>query len=425
MWVVRCPQTVRPLIRPTTTTTYTLTATNEAGTEVSESVTVTVTYPIVSLDVSGTTILDSMGGTSQLSITATRSDGSSYEADNSLVEWESSDAWVATVSQGMVTAVGGGNAVIAATHEGRTVEASVSVRISTRSTRAVRVIYAVPSDREFRPDYSEGVSNAIVDLQSWYRREMGGLTFSLYEATPEECRMSQPAEYYGTGHAWDKIEAALQHCAPVQHNHPDFVWVVYADVEESCGEPHELGAGGWGLTILPSGDLEGLTNPGPYYHCDEGPYSGTLGRWIGGLGHELGHAFRLPHPPGCDAGLPTCDHRALISGGYASYPETYLRADNKEVLIRSPFLGTEPVPGRDPADLANASKVSGRALGPDDEPLQGVRVSLAGEDFWNWGEASVDGSFVIPVPEGASGPSLLSVHAGKAGECGMAGLPRP
>ena len=77
------------------------------------------------------------------------------------------------------------------------------------------------------------------------------------------------------------------------------MWVIYPDVEESCEEDHVLGAGGPGLTILYRGDLEGVTTPGPYFYRDEGPYDGTLGRWTGGLGHELGHGFGLPHPPGC------------------------------------------------------------------------------------------------------------------------------
>ena len=106
------------MVRPDATTTYTLTATNEVGTEVSESVTVTVTYPIVTLDVNGTTILSSIGGASQLSVTASRSDGSSHGVDNSLVEWGSSDPWVAAVSEGTVTAVGAGNALISASYHG-------------------------------------------------------------------------------------------------------------------------------------------------------------------------------------------------------------------------------------------------------------------------------------------------------------------
>ena len=294
---------------------------------------------VTSLAVAGIEPLTSIGQSVQLSVTANMSDGSTKGLDSGLVEWSSSDPWVVSVSEGVVTAVGGGNATITAAYEGAKGQTPISVRISTMSTGTVRVLYAVPSDREFRPDYSEAVTHAIVDLQSWYRRELGGLTFSLYQATPEFCQMGEPADYYATGNAWNKVEAGVQHCAPVQHEHPDFVFIIYPDVQESCNEPHELGAGGPGLTILHRGDLEGVTNPGPYFYCDEGPYDGTLGRWIGGLGHELGHAFGLPHPPGCDEGLPTCDHDALIASGYSAYPETYLRADNKDVLTRSPFIG--------------------------------------------------------------------------------------
>ena len=377
------------------------------------------------------TPLTSIGEKVQLSVTANMSDGSSQVVESAQVQWQSSDPWVASVSEGIVTAVGGGNAVITATYEGQTVTAPVSVRISTRSTGSVRVLYAAPSDREFRTDASEAITHAIVDLQSWYRRELGGLTFSLYEATPEECRMSQPADYYGTGHAWDKVVAAVQHCTPVQHHSSDFVWVIYPDVEESCEEyfelgedGHELGRGGAGLTIVP--DIEGITNPGKeYYFCGEGPYFGSLGRWIGGLGHELGHTLGLPHPPGCDEGLPTCDGWALMSNGYVIYPETYLRADEKEVLIRSSFIVGGPAPARNAFDASNASRVRGAALGLDGEPVEGLRVSLVAESFWNWGETGRDGTFEIRLPEGSSGPSILSIHAGDAGNCGWLGYHGP
>lgn len=154
--------------------------------------------------------------------------------------------------------------------------------------------------------------------------------------------MSEPADYYATGNAWNKVETGVQHCAPVRHHHPDFVFVIYPDVEESCDEPHELGAGGEGLTILHRGDLEGVANPGLYFYCDEGPYEGTLGRWTGGLGHELGHAFGLPHPPGCDQeDHVVCDDleiNALMHLGYTTYPETYLLTTDKEILMRSHFI---------------------------------------------------------------------------------------
>ena len=404
--------------------TVTVTASDPDGLSVEQSFDVAVRRVVVSLETAETTPLTEVGETTELSVSAIYSDGSTQTLDAALVQWQSSDPWVASVSEGLVTAVGGGNAMITAAHEGRTVEVPVAVRISTKSAGSVRVIYAAPSDREFRADISEFIAHAMVDLQSWYRRELDGLTFSIYETTPEECRMSESADYYVRGNAWEKVTEGLQPCAPVQHDSPDFIWVVFPIVSEPCDEPQELGAGGAGLTIMPVND--GAPVLGEVQdECGEGSYFITLGSKIGGPGHELGHTLGLPHPPGCDAGLPTCDYGALMGSGNYSYPETYLRADDKEVLIRSPFIGVESVPGRNSLDAPNASSVHGVALWPDGEPVEGLRVSLVAESSWSWGETGQDGTFAIRVPESSSGPSILSVHAGDAGDCRWLGYHSP
>ena len=46
------------------------------------------------------------------------------------------------------------------------------------------------------------------------------------------------------------------------------------------------------------------------------------------------YCFGLPHPPGCEQKLPSCDQGALMWGGYSAYPDTYLRADEKQQLDR-------------------------------------------------------------------------------------------
>ena len=138
--------TLTPTPAPTAKPTSTATATP------------TPTPPVTSLEVVGMTPLTSIGETVRLSTrcpTANKSDGSSQVVESGQVQWQSSDPRVASVSEGIVTAVGGGNAVITATYEGGRVEAPVSVRISTRSTGTVRVLYAAPSDREFRTGASE------------------------------------------------------------------------------------------------------------------------------------------------------------------------------------------------------------------------------------------------------------------------------
>ncbi len=372
---------------------------------------------VVSLEVSGTGILTSIGETTQFMVTATLSDGSMQAVEAAEADWESSDPAVATVSGGLLTAAGGGNATITATYEGQSAEVPVSVRISVRTERTVRVLYVSPADRQFRADYSEIISNAIVDLQSWYRRELGGLTFQLYDATPERCELSGNHDDYDSGDVWAKILEGVQHCAAVGHGSAEFVWVLYVAVKEECGEEHELGRGGNGLTMLQA--AEGDFEPGPFYYCDEGPYERTSGGVIGGLGHELGHAIRdLRHPPGCDEGLPSCiDPWALMQNGYQIYPDTYLVTEDKETLLRSSFIEGEPAPDREALGALGGPRVQGTVRGPSGVPLEGIRISIWGDAVWSWGKTAADGTFDVGMPDGSSDSAVVSVHAGKATDC--------
>ena len=374
---------------------------------------------VTSLEVSGTAVLTSIGETSQFMVTAALSDGSRQAVEAAEADWESSDPAVARVSEGVLIAVGGGNATLTVTHRGHSAEVPVSVRVSLRTEGTVRVLYVSPSDRQFRADFSEGITNALVDLQSWYRRQTGGLTFSLYDVAPEHCRLPEPEDYYARGDAWEKVQEDVQPCAPVEWGRADHVWVVYVDVDEACGEPHELGAGGFGITMMARGDLDGLTNPGTYYYCDEGPYDGPLGRWIGGAGHELGHAMAdLRHPPGCDEELPSCtDQWALMQNGYQVYPDTYLLTEDKESLLRSPFVAGEPSPDGAAPGAPGAPRVQGTVRGPGGVPLEGVGISVWGDALWHWGETAADGTFDVGMPAGASDSAVVSVHGGKGADC--------
>ena len=91
--------------------------------------------------------------------------------------------------------------------------------------------------------------------------------------------------------------------------------------------------------VLPGYDLALMQNPGTWTFCDVGTIERSYGSVLGGLAHELGHAFGLPHPPGCDEELPTCDYAALMANGYDVYPDTYLRDDDEKVFLRRlPFI---------------------------------------------------------------------------------------
>ena len=260
----------------------------------------------------------------------------------------------------------------------------------------------------------------------------GGATFSLHDPVVEDCRMSRSEDFYGRGHAWNKVVEGVQHCAPVghwpggSHDAPGSTttWVIYPDVRADCDQHHRLGdanpgfgRGGWGLTLLSSDDLRGVTDPGgEFYFCGEGPYDNSLARWMGGLAHELGHALGVTaHPPGCDEGLPTCDGLALMAYGYLKYPDTYLRDDEKAILRSSPFITQLPPPLPPLVDIPSAIREV--IVDPDGRPVSGVGLwawQSDNTDNSRWGQTGSDGTFVIRVPDGSF---RLDVHAAPGGTC--------
>ena len=377
---------------------------------------------IASLEVYGAVPMTAVGETIQLVASAHMSDGSSQVITRSLVHWISADPAVATVKYGSVTAVGGGNARIVASYRGHKAVVEVSVHISSGETETVRMMYATPSDRAFRSDYRDAIRHAVVDLQSWYRRQTGGLTFSLHDSTPEQCQLSETSDYYDQD-PWNKVFKGVQRCAPVQRNTTTHAWVIYADLDESCDQRGPLGRGGPGLTILHSGGLEGLIGNRLMYYsaCGRGPWPGPVTRFIGGLGHELGHALGLSHPPGCNDGLPSCDRDALMHLGYTIYPNTHLRPADKHALWRSPFIDVNPALRQLMEGSGNAPAIRGTVTDPGGTGVAGMRIAAVAEDFWAWAETASGGSFEIRLPEGSSGSSALSLHAGGTADCGWLG----
>ena len=83
-----------------------------------------------------------------------------------------------------------------------------------------------------------------------------------------------------------------------------------------------------------------MVQSGTLEYCD-GTFYRSVQSVYGGLARELGHVFGLPHPPGCEEGSPSCDTQALMWDGYDSYPNTYLRDDEKAVLLEVPFIGPD------------------------------------------------------------------------------------
>ena len=300
----------------------------------SEGPTSTAQPSVTALTVDGTSVI-AVGKTSQFTPNARLSDGTTQNVANAAT-WRSTDPSIATVSSvGVVTALLPGMITITATYRGRSATLAVSVVRGGGSGR-VRLLYVIPQDRESRPDHAAAIQNALTDLRAWYAGQLAGSTFELFGSQPETCRLPREAAYYARD-SWSKVVSDVQGCAPVSQGSSAFAWVLYVDVVHECNAPGRLGAGTNGLTILPRQDMDGLI--GARYIDDCGvEYRQPITRYIGGAGHELGHAFGLSHPPGCDAGRSSCDRNALMWLGYAAYPDTYLRDDEKQILLASPFI---------------------------------------------------------------------------------------
>lgn len=107
--------------------------------------------------------------------------------------------------------------------------------------------------------------------------------------------------------------------------------------------------------------------------------------------------------------------------GIFEYPDTYLRPDEKEFLMRSRFFTKASTPAGNSGTLT----IEGVVRDAAGAPLQGIRVSAMSDRYWNWSETRFNGAFSIGVPDRRSGPFLISVHAGDTADCNWLGYHGP
>lgn len=202
------------------------------------------------------------------------------------------------------------------------------------STPEVRVIYLVPSDRQPRSEAPIALTNGMKHLQRWYREQSdNGKTFKLHDPIVEIIRSSHETSWFYTNPAGNNPSLYLWFNsvseASAKFFDQNYTYVIYVDVEA----PGQAVGGSGGVTLLPQHDILGMIG--------QNALEPRVCRWVGGLGHELGHALGLPHPPECDShqapdnSIPC---QSLMYLGYLIYPDTYLLADNKDRLNQSPFI---------------------------------------------------------------------------------------
>lgn len=217
----------------------------------------------------------------------------------------------------------------------------------------VHIVYLVPSDREVNEAYRSTLVKTTRDLQLWYAGQtQDGSTFTVHEEVVDVLNTEHPAAWYSTnpnGDAsmwfWNNVLADGFPATGGDFNQDFDVWAYYIDADGACGQI--AGSGTSGVAVLPANDLRGLTGEANVPPCPEdSPDNGARCRWVGGLAHELAHAFGRPHPDGCDSPVEgvSCDEGALMSLGYASYPETYLTDADKTALAGSRFFEKVDLP---------------------------------------------------------------------------------
>jgi hypothetical protein len=219
--------------------------------------------------------------------------------------------------------------VTAVDNRGNTVTSgSVQIRVLPAAP-VVRAVYLVPSDRAFNFAYSNAIYSAITNLQGWYAEQLSnGTSFRLHVPVVESYTTPHTTTWYTTnsgGYFYNALNDGFQLTGGTYPD-PDITWVFYLDAD-----PKGQATGGVkGVAVLHQGDLQGLVAEA----------ASTTRRWIGGSGHELGHAFGLPHPPGCETPIPgvTCPTSTLMWLGYTTYPNTYLLPANKDILNQSGFF---------------------------------------------------------------------------------------
>jgi hypothetical protein len=254
---------------------------------------------------------------------------------------------------------------------------AVTDKLFESDQRRVRVIYLVPSDKAVRPEYRTAIESAFLDLREFYRRELGsGYSFLLANPAVAVFQTSHPSSFYASTPSrptappsswfWENALADGFGLTGGAFNDPNNRWIFYIDAEVGCGQ---VIGGTSGVSLMAANDMRGLTGGLNIPSCAGSPPDNSPpNRWIGGAGHELAHAFNVPHPPGCGSpggctGGSTASN-SIMWVGYAFYPNTYFLPEDRQILFSSGFF-------------YNTVSIAGRVVGPDGRGVRNGRVTLS------------------------------------------------
>lgn len=216
----------------------------------------------------------------------------------------------------------------------------------------VRLVYFVPADRTPCKDYEERLDRTMKHVQEFYRKGMeengfGPMSFSLERDDNGKLKFYMvdakgPMEDYGRN---DSSKVRREVASVMREKYGinidrETIIIFQLLLKWEDGKATEIGpyvGGGSSLSGTAwvydddrlDSDLLSSKEPGGYYHraVSLGKFNTT---YVGGLAHELGHAFSLPHD--CEKSSERSKGRSLMGSGNHTYGEN-LRGEGNGTFL--------------------------------------------------------------------------------------------
>lgn len=264
-------------------------------------------------------------------------------------------------------------------------------KTSSQTQKQVRMIYLVPSDKTVRDDYKAAIADAILHVQDFYQKDLGSnYAFSLHSPIVEVYQTSHTSSWYSTNQSgafvdWFKNNTWSDGFALTGggFNDPDNRWIYYIDADSACGQ--YSGWGESGTAILSAHDPRGLTGEQYIPACsNESENLSGKYRWIGGLGHELGHALGLSHPT---VQMPY-ELNSIMAFGYGDYPNTYFISSDRTILLNSGFFTSQDLRPPRPFDFDGDRLADISVWRPGAQSWRVLKSSTSSLQTAQWGASS-------------------------------------
>lgn len=184
------------------------------------------------------------------------------------------------------------------------------------------VYLLTPNDKTFNPDYYRAARSSILDLQRWYKTQMGDKTFVLNPVIVDTITGSHNSTWYVSNNG-DSIS----------HNSPSGFYNTKFDMKQLLGSRFDTTL--YTYLVYVATDFPDETIPRGIAVEGSSNLDGVIGSspetsWGGAAGHALGHAFGLPEVP------PNPD--GIMSNGWPKYPNCVLKPNEKDSLNAGPFF---------------------------------------------------------------------------------------